>query len=107
MDLIEGIVKFSSLPTRDQELVIKTLCNLQSNEEVVEERCVQMDTSITEDSARAKEYFKQSECTVPSWIYSNVNWKQVYKTLLKNGFIIEKEDGTVVMKLKSYGRTVC
>ena len=105
MDLIGGIVQFANLSAQEQALVIKTLRSLQSNVDTAEERYVLMDVNITEESAKAKEYFNRSFCSVPTWIYSNINWKQVYKTLVKNGFLVEKEDG-VYMKLKDE-RTVC
>lgn len=103
MDIVEGIINFANLPLKEQALVISTLHALQENSGVESERYVPMDEEIKEDSARAKEYFKRSHCTVPTWIYSSINWKQVYKTLVKNGLLVEK-DGSLYMKLKDYGR---
>lgn len=101
MGLVEGIVNFANMSEQEQTLVIKTLRNLQEECNTPEEESyVTMRSDITEESARAKEYFKCSLYTVPTWIYSSINWKQVYKTLVKNKFLIEKEDGTVLMKLK-------
>lgn len=102
MGLVEDIVNFANLSEQEQTLVIKTLRNLQERCNTSEEGgfYVVMRSDITEESARAKEYFECSLCTVPTWIYSSINWKQVYKTLVKNKFLIEKEDGTVLMKLK-------
>lgn len=93
MGLVEDIVGFSELSKGRQATVIKTLMAVQQNQEVEE---VLMPDDIVEEGARAKEYFKRASLIVPRWLFSSVNWKQAYSALLKEGLLVNTEQGLMM-----------
>ena len=98
MGLVEGILDFSELSKERQTTVIKTLmamqqCNDNQSTDVL------MPQTIVEEGARAKEYFRRAGLIVPRWLFSSVNWKQAYSALLKEGLLVNTEEG-MVMRFK-------
>ena len=93
-NLIKTFKKFIELTDEQKQMIISALQALQTTE--TEE--VALSLPDTTDRQIAKEYVSRLNITLPSYIYSNINWNQVYSALEREG-LIRRIDDTITMKL--------
>lgn len=93
-NLIKTFKKFIDLSDTDKQLIISALQTLQTTN--TEEVTVSLPD--TTDRQIAKEYVSRLSLNIPSYIYSNINWNQVYSALEREG-LIRRVDDIITMKL--------
>lgn len=100
MDYFQLLVSIMNLPEEQKESLVNALKGLCQKEiPGAEYYFVPMDKGITEEGAQAKEYTRISQGEIAKWIYSSVNWGQVYKALIKEGLLVQSPAG-LLMKLR-------
>lgn len=101
MDYFQLLVSIMNLPEEQKGSLVNALIGLcQKGIPGAKYYFVPMDESITEDSARAKEYTRITQGEVAQWLYSNVNWGRVYKDLCREGLLVQSSHG-VLMRLNA------
>lgn len=101
MDHFQLLCSIMNLPEEQKDSLINALMGLCKAKTFTSEYYfVPMDSSITEDGARAKEYTRITQGELAKWLYSSVNWGQVYKNLCKEGLLIQSSQG-ILMKMKA------
>lgn len=101
MEIIDDLVKIMNLPTEQRDSLVQCIVGLCKGQQPPHPYYfLQMKEDITTDADKAKEYFRQTQGEIPSWLYTSINWKQVYEKLCKEGLLIQSPNGTL-MKVKA------
>ena len=100
MDNFQLLVSIMNLPEEQKESLVNALKGLCHRGTLgAEYYFVPMDKSITEEGAQAKEYTRLTQGEIAKWLYTSVNWGQVYKALIKEGLLVPSSAG-LLMKLR-------
>ena len=93
-NLIKSFKEFIDLEDESKQKIISALQTLQ-NSEVEEVTLTLVDAT---ERQIAKEYVNRLKLNLPPFLYSSINWNQVYIALEREG-LIRRVDDTITMKL--------
>lgn len=93
-NLIKSFKEFIDLEDESKQKIISALQTLQNSE--VEE--VTLTLADATERQIAKEYVNRLKLNLPPFLYSSINWNQVYIALEREG-LIRRVDDTITMKL--------
>ena len=100
MDYFQLLVSIMNLPEEQKESLVNALKGLcRKGTSGAEYYFEPMKEDIKEDGARAKEYTRITQGEIAKWLYSSINWGQVYKALIKEGLLVPSSAG-LLMKLR-------
>lgn len=101
MEIIDDLIKVMTLPEEQRESLVQALVGLcKGPQPPYQYYFVPIKPEITTEADKAKEYFRHTQGEIPAWLYTSINWKQVYDKLCKEGLLIQSSSGTL-MKLKA------
>ena len=100
MEYLQLLVSIMDLPEEQKARLVNALAGLCQKSGTGSDYFFEpMDKSITDEGAQAKEYTRITQGEIAKWLYSSVNWGQVYKALIKEGLLIQSPAG-LLMKLR-------